>query len=221
MEDDSYFPWNDELDQLLVKSILAIADDKKVDEKGKFANGAHTLLERLMLNEKPNCGVKATPNIVSRCKTLKAKFLAVQELRGLSGAGWDDVKKAVDIDDTSYAEYVEKHPHCAKLNRVHFPCYDGLEKVFGKIRAIGKSAIRLEELDRPVPNIEIPVNMQLGWKSSGSSENQPSPTDQEEQTHNDDQVGGDDGPNPPTPTDKATQSKANHSSASNRRKRAR
>ncbi|CAN1161839.1 hypothetical protein LINPERHAP2_LOCUS24155 [Linum perenne] len=107
MEDDSYFPWNDELDQLLVKSILAIADDKKVDEKGKFANGAHTLLERLMLNEKPNCGVKATPNIVSRCKTLKAKFLAVQELRGLSGAGWDDVKKAVDIDDTSYAEYVE------------------------------------------------------------------------------------------------------------------
>ncbi|CAN1140566.1 hypothetical protein LINPERHAP2_LOCUS11947 [Linum perenne] len=103
----SYFPWNDELDQLLVKSILAIADDNKVDAKGKFANGAHTLLERLMLHEKPNCGVKASPNIVSRCKTLKAKFLAVQELRGLSGAGWDDVKKAVDIEDTSYAEYVE------------------------------------------------------------------------------------------------------------------
>ncbi|CAN1120544.1 hypothetical protein LINPERHAP2_LOCUS255 [Linum perenne] len=103
----SYFPWNDELDQLLVKCILNIADDKKVDAKGKFANGAYVLLERLMLVEKPNCGVKATPNIVSRCKTLKAKFLVVQELRGLSGAGWDDVKKMVDIEDTSYAEYVE------------------------------------------------------------------------------------------------------------------
>ncbi|CAN1825293.1 hypothetical protein LINPERHAP1_LOCUS35955, partial [Linum perenne] len=187
----------DDLDQLLVKSILAIADDKKVDEKGKFANGAHTLLERLMLHEKPNCGVKASPNIVSRCKTLKAKFLAVQELRGLSGAGWDDVKKAVDIDDTSYAEYVEKHPHCAKLNRVPFPCYDGLEKVFGKIRATGKSAIGIEELDQPVPNIEFVGNMQLGWKSSGSGENQPSPTDQDEEAHNDDHVGGDDEPNPP------------------------
>ncbi|CAN1310475.1 hypothetical protein LINPERPRIM_LOCUS28079 [Linum perenne] len=38
----SYFPWNDDLDQLLVKSILAIADDNKVDAKGKFANGART-----------------------------------------------------------------------------------------------------------------------------------------------------------------------------------
>ncbi|CAN1140571.1 hypothetical protein LINPERHAP2_LOCUS11947 [Linum perenne] len=102
-----------------------------------------------MLHEKPNCGVKASPNIVSRCKTLKAKFLAVQELRGLSGAGWDDVKKAVDIEDTSYAEYVE------------------------------------------------------------------------EQAHNDDRVGGDDEPNPPTPSDKATQPKANQSSASSRRKRTR
>ncbi|CAN1140568.1 hypothetical protein LINPERHAP2_LOCUS11947 [Linum perenne] len=217
----SYFPWNDELDQLLVKSILAIADDNKVDAKGKFANGAHTLLERLMLHEKPNCGVKASPNIVSRCKTLKAKFLAVQELRGLSGAGWDDVKKAVDIEDTSYAEYVEKHPHCAKLNRVPFPCYDGLEKVFGKIRATGKGATGLEELDRPVPNIEVPVNMQLGWKRSGSGENQSPPTDPEEQAHNDDRVGGDDEPNPPTPSDKATQPKANQSSASSRRKRTR
>ncbi|CAN1182418.1 hypothetical protein LINPERHAP2_LOCUS35953 [Linum perenne] len=183
-----YFPWNDELDQLLLTSILAIVDDKKVDAKGKFANGAHTLLE------------------------------PVQELRRLSGAGWDDVKKAVDIDDTSYAKYVEKHPHCAKLNRVPFPCYDGLEKVFGKICATGKSAIGNEELDQPVPNIEI---MQLGWKSSGAGENQPSPTDQDEQAHNDDQVGGDDEPNPPTPTDKATQSKVNHSTPSSRRKRAR
>ncbi|CAN1346641.1 hypothetical protein LINPERPRIM_LOCUS40816, partial [Linum perenne] len=138
--------------------------------------------------------------------------------RRLSGAGWDDVKKAVDIDDTSYAKYVEKHPHCAKLNRVPFPCYDGLEKVFGKICATGKSAIGNEELDQPVPNIEI---MQLGWKSSGAGENQPSPTDQDEQAHNDDQVGGDDEPNPPTPTDKATQSKVNHSTPSSRRKRAR
>ncbi|CAN1159452.1 hypothetical protein LINPERHAP2_LOCUS22720 [Linum perenne] len=103
----SYFPWNDELDQLLVQCIQVIAEDKKVDAKGKFANGAYLLLERRMLEKKPNCGVKASPNIISRCKTLKAKFLAIQELRGLSGASWDDVKKMVYISNTSYAEYVE------------------------------------------------------------------------------------------------------------------
>ncbi|CAN0906782.1 hypothetical protein LINGRAHAP2_LOCUS24440 [Linum grandiflorum] len=31
---------------------------------------------------KPGCGVKTDPNIMSRVKTLKQKFLAVQELRG-------------------------------------------------------------------------------------------------------------------------------------------
>ncbi|CAN1133366.1 hypothetical protein LINPERHAP2_LOCUS7609 [Linum perenne] len=63
-----------------------------------------------MLEENTNCGVKANPNIVSRCKTLKAKFLALQELRGLSGAGWDDVKKMVDINDILYVEYVAVRP---------------------------------------------------------------------------------------------------------------
>ncbi|CAN1193245.1 hypothetical protein LINPERHAP2_LOCUS41957 [Linum perenne] len=185
----SYFPWNDDLDQLLVKSILAIADDNKVDAKGKFANGART-----------HCW---------------------NELRGLSGAGWDDVKKAVDIDDTSYAEYVEKHPHCAKLNRVPFPCYDGLEKVFGKIRATGKSAVGNEDLDQPVPVTEVTRNMQLGWKSSESGVNQPSPTDQDEEEHNAGHVGGDDEQNPPTPKVKANQSKVNHATLSTRSKRTR
>ncbi|CAN1149225.1 hypothetical protein LINPERHAP2_LOCUS16905 [Linum perenne] len=82
---------------------------------------------------KPTCGIKADPNIISRVKTLKVKFLAIQELRGLSGAGWDDVGKMVDVDNTVYAEYVQSHPHCAKLNRVSFLLFDGLTFVFGKV----------------------------------------------------------------------------------------
>ncbi|CAN1172014.1 hypothetical protein LINPERHAP2_LOCUS29929 [Linum perenne] len=57
-----------------------------------------------MEQERPRCGLKADPNIISRCKTLKAKFLALQELRGFSG--WDDTKKMVILDETSYADYV-------------------------------------------------------------------------------------------------------------------
>ncbi|CAN1120541.1 hypothetical protein LINPERHAP2_LOCUS255 [Linum perenne] len=211
----SYFPWNDELDQLLVKCILNIADDKKVDAKGKFANGAYVLLERLMLVEKPNCGVKATPNIVSRCKTLKAKFLVVQELRGLSGAGWDDVKKMVDIEDTSYAEYVEKHTHCAKLNRVPFPCYDGLEKVFGKGRATGLGAVGPEDLEQVCPNIDVPNMLTLEWTTPRAEDNQPSPTEQQQHDKPDNPT-TEEIPNPNTPSERAT-----HSAATSARKRVR
>ncbi|CAN1179064.1 hypothetical protein LINPERHAP2_LOCUS33983 [Linum perenne] len=60
----------------------------------------------MLEHDSPGCGVKADPNIVSRVKLLKAKFLAVQELRGLSGAGWDDEQKMVEVEDSSYDEYV-------------------------------------------------------------------------------------------------------------------
>ncbi|CAN1177742.1 hypothetical protein LINPERHAP2_LOCUS33284 [Linum perenne] len=133
-----------------------------------------------MLVDKPGCGIKADPNIISRVKTLKAKFLALQELRGLSGAGWDDGAKQVDIDDTVYAEYVANHTHCAKLNRVPFPLYDALAFVYGKGRATGKTAIGLEELNEACPRLDDPL--MLNWIDTedvndqargGDEENQP------------------------------------------------
>ena len=102
-----YFLWTDELDQMLVKCILALVELNKVDAKGKFAPGAHKDIERMMEEEIPGCGVKADPNIISRCKLLKSKFLAVHELKGLSGAGWCDVNKMVMLDETVYADYVK------------------------------------------------------------------------------------------------------------------
>ncbi|CAN1121055.1 hypothetical protein LINPERHAP2_LOCUS553 [Linum perenne] len=122
-----------------------------------------------MEHEKSGCGVKADPNIISRVKTLKAKFLAMQELRGLSGAGWDDTLKMVDIPDTVYEEYVANHHHCAKLNRVSFPCYDGLAYVFDKVRATGKGAVGPEELERDCPPIDVPNKMLLRWNSEYSN----------------------------------------------------
>ncbi|CAN1170024.1 hypothetical protein LINPERHAP2_LOCUS28753 [Linum perenne] len=151
-----YFPWTDELDQILVRNMHTLVVDKKIDPKGKFNPGAYDELERMMLVDKPGCGIKADPNIISRVKTLKAKFLALQELRGLSGVGWDDSDKQVDIDDNVYAEYVANHSHCAKLNRVPFPLYDALAFVYGKGRATGKTAVGLEELNQACPPIDEP-----------------------------------------------------------------
>ncbi|CAN1148809.1 hypothetical protein LINPERHAP2_LOCUS16689 [Linum perenne] len=150
-KNSGYFHWNDRLDQLLVKSMRTLIDEKKIDPKGKFIAGAYLVLEQMMENESPGCGVKADPNIVSRVKTLKAKFLAMQELRGLSGAGWDDEQKMVELEDSTYDEYVASHRHCAKLNRVPFPCYDG--------------AVGSEELEKGFPPIEVPKTPLLGLET--------------------------------------------------------
>ncbi|CAN1750587.1 hypothetical protein LINPERHAP1_LOCUS4089 [Linum perenne] len=126
-----------------------------------------------MLVDKPGCGIKADPNIISRVKTLKAKFLALQELRGLSGASWDDCAKQVDMDDNVYAEYVANHTHCAKLNRVPFPLYDALAVVYGKGRATGKTAVGLEELNQSCPPIDDSENLMLNWIDTEEVNDQP------------------------------------------------
>ncbi|CAN1160552.1 hypothetical protein LINPERHAP2_LOCUS23383 [Linum perenne] len=42
------------------------------------------------------------------------------------------------------------------MNRVPFPCYDGLACVFGKVRATGKGAVGAEELEKGFPPIQVP-----------------------------------------------------------------
>ncbi|CAN0876400.1 hypothetical protein LINGRAHAP2_LOCUS11294 [Linum grandiflorum] len=180
------FTWNHELDQLLVKCMIEMVEQRKVDEKGK-------------------------------CKTLKSKFLAIQELRGLSGSGWDEKNKMVLLDDHVFAEYVEGHKNCAKMNRYPFACYDGLEYVFGKDRATGSKAIGLDELDVPCPKIEHPTSMMLGWKkkSDDGQTGNDGRDDQEEAYINlYEQVP------PTTPTDKGKRSeKENQSDATSKPKK--
>ncbi|CAN0919441.1 hypothetical protein LINGRAHAP2_LOCUS31464 [Linum grandiflorum] len=202
-----YFSWNDDLDQLLVRSMMTLVESRKIDEKGKFVPGAYVILEEMMEQAQPGCGVKADPNIMSRVKTLKQKFLAVQELRGLSGAVWDEMLKMVILEDHVFSEYVQNHPHCAKLNKVAFPCYDALEFVYGKTRATGASSVGLEELRQkaPCPEIEVSNNLLLGWdKTFVYQTTEPSGVRNEEAEF----VAVDDDVPPVTPTDKAQQSDA-------------
>ncbi|CAN0837584.1 hypothetical protein LINGRAHAP2_LOCUS1849 [Linum grandiflorum] len=112
--------------------MMTLVESRKIDEKGKFVPGAYMILEDMMEHAQSGCSVKADPNIMSRVKTLKQKFLAIQELRELSGAGWDETLKMVILEDHVFAVYVQNHPHCAKFNKVAFPCYDSLEFVYGK-----------------------------------------------------------------------------------------
>ncbi|CAN0899639.1 hypothetical protein LINGRAHAP2_LOCUS20391 [Linum grandiflorum] len=189
------------------KAGLMLVESRKIDPKGKFVAGAYLLLEDMIERAKPGCGVKADPNIMSRVKTLKQKFLAVQELRVLSGAGWDETPKMVILDDHVFAEYVQNHKHCAKLNKVSFPCYDGLEFVYGKARANGAGAVGLDELREkiPCPTIEVPNNLLLGWEPTQFEQpTEPTGMQNEEAKF----VAVDDKVPPTTPTGKAQKSDA-------------
>ncbi|CAN1164752.1 hypothetical protein LINPERHAP2_LOCUS25751 [Linum perenne] len=74
--------------------------------------------------------------------------------------------------------YLEKRTHCAKLNRVFLPLYDGLTFLFGKGRATGKGVVGVEDLNQACPLIEDHQRMMLDW-------NNQSECGDEENNHND------------------------------------
>ncbi|CAN1760493.1 hypothetical protein LINPERHAP1_LOCUS7545 [Linum perenne] len=88
-------------------------------------------------------GIKANPHIKSRIKVFKKQFQIVQELRGLSGVGWNDELKCVSTGDSSFSEHVQNHS--GGWNRKSFPLYDGLLVVFGQSHTNGNGAMVINE----------------------------------------------------------------------------
>ncbi|CAN0860150.1 hypothetical protein LINGRAHAP2_LOCUS7862 [Linum grandiflorum] len=76
-------------------------------QNGTFRPGTYKEMERQLNLLEPECGVRVDPHIQSRLKTLKKKYNGVKELRSLSGAGWNDALKQVEIDPIVYKEYVQ------------------------------------------------------------------------------------------------------------------
>ncbi|CAN1752535.1 hypothetical protein LINPERHAP1_LOCUS4785 [Linum perenne] len=139
-----YYKWTDQTDSVLVECMQDMAKQQQV-ENGQFKAGAFKEIEKMMEVLLVGHGIKASPHIKSRIKVLKKQFQIVQELRGLSGAGWNDELKCVNIEDSSFSEHVQNHSYCSGWNRKPFPLYDGLLAVSGKSRTNGKGALGINE----------------------------------------------------------------------------
>ncbi|TXG63780.1 hypothetical protein EZV62_010774 [Acer yangbiense] len=72
-----------------------------------FKNGYLAQLETMMEAKLPNCGLKASPHIESRVKTLKAKYCALHELLSQSGFGWNDEHMMLMCEKNVYDEWVK------------------------------------------------------------------------------------------------------------------
>ncbi|KAI9075830.1 hypothetical protein K1719_042197 [Acacia pycnantha] len=71
------------------------------------------LLQTMMEAKLPGCGIKATPHITSRLKTLKRLWQTTYDIiygPNTSGFGWDPETKLVTADDDVWEEYLKTHP---------------------------------------------------------------------------------------------------------------
>ncbi|PQQ03133.1 ATPase WRNIP1 [Prunus yedoensis var. nudiflora] len=72
-----------------------------------FKNDYLDKLECMLEAKIPDCGLKASPHIESRVKTLKLKYFALTEMLSLSRFGWNEEKMMLVCEKSVYDEWVE------------------------------------------------------------------------------------------------------------------
>ena len=97
--------WSAGEDKVLVSTLLELATDPHWKCENGFRNGYMVRLEEIIGKALPRCGLKATPHIESRRKTLVSKFRAIAQMLPTSGFLWDDDKKMIFVDRSVYDEY--------------------------------------------------------------------------------------------------------------------
>ncbi|KAK0590106.1 hypothetical protein LWI29_022765 [Acer saccharum] len=132
--------WTIAEDAILVESLQELNQNTMWKAYCGFKNGYLAQLETMMEAKLPNCGLKASPHIESRVKTLKAKYCALHELLSQSGFGWNDEHMMLMCEKNVYDEWVKKRKDASGLFNKPFPHYYALGEIYGKDRATGVNA---------------------------------------------------------------------------------
>ncbi|XP_021756862.1 uncharacterized protein LOC110721936 [Chenopodium quinoa] len=130
--------WTAEEDRVLVSALSDLAVDPHWRCDNGFRRGYMVRLEEVIGHALSGCGLKASPHIDSRLKTLVAKFRAISQMLNTSGFVWDDERKMVYVERVVYDEYCKSHPNCKNLYGVSFLHFQELQNIYGKDYATGK-----------------------------------------------------------------------------------
>ncbi|KAI9432592.1 hypothetical protein H4582DRAFT_2083302 [Lactarius indigo] len=125
---------------------------------------AWTACEAALLGSEKTSGgsPKTFQSIKNRWQRIKQEFKTVKELRGLSGFGWDDVKKTVTATDNVWEAYLtpESHKKARPFrNKKRFPLYDDIAELIDGTQATGANVVRFGQTPgssrTPAPSFTI------------------------------------------------------------------
>ncbi|KAI8530727.1 hypothetical protein RHMOL_Rhmol11G0082100 [Rhododendron molle] len=138
--------WKKTEEDALMKCMLNEAAEMWKAENG-FKMGYFTHLEKEFPKVLPGCTLKANPHIDSKVRYWKSCWARIVDITNLSGFGWDNVNKRIDVEQEVWDAYEKAHSQKAKgLYGKSFPYFDDWCVIFGKDRATGAAAEDYDEM---------------------------------------------------------------------------
>jgi len=99
--------WTKMEDEYLVE-ILEDLVRRGYNRDNGFKNGTHLEVEKKLEEKMPGCGIKASPHIESKMKTLKKHYTLVTDMLDRTGFGWNETLKCVEVDtDDQWESYLK------------------------------------------------------------------------------------------------------------------
>ncbi|BBN68949.1 hypothetical protein Prudu_658S000300 [Prunus dulcis] len=128
--------WTTKEDNTLMECLMELHQNTNWRGDTGFKNGYLNKLETILEVKLPNSGLKASPHIESRVKTLKGKYGALANALSQCGFGWNE------------EEMITKR--CKWFVCKSFPHYYPLGEIYGKERAIGTNAGNVDDDEEDV-----------------------------------------------------------------------
>ncbi|KAK7295758.1 hypothetical protein RJT34_18670 [Clitoria ternatea] len=106
-------------------------------------------------------------NIRNRLKTLKKRYQLLKELLSLTGFKWDETKKMVIANDSTWDDYIKTHPDARVLRGRVFEDYDQFCTIFGHFNE-PLHCNESEVCDERMEALSVcPVNYDINVKDQG------------------------------------------------------
>ncbi|KAK4840253.1 hypothetical protein QYF36_003714 [Acer negundo] len=108
----------------------SVKDGARCDP-GSFKAGTMTQIEKTLTTMLPDSRLRANPHIDSKMRLWKKEYGILYDMLNVSGFGWNDIKKCVEVDSNDVWEvYVQTHKDAEGWRDKSFLLYERLANIF-------------------------------------------------------------------------------------------
>ncbi|GFZ19543.1 hypothetical protein Acr_28g0002480 [Actinidia rufa] len=143
--------WTSKEEEALLVAMLDCLGDKWKGHNG-FKPGFFNVVEKELQKLLPDTTLRSKPNIESKVKGWKEKYVLLANMIRINGFAWNHARQCVDVNDTTvWEEYERTHKGMSGMNGKAFPMFEDWQTLFGYDRATGEMAEDAPEVPDGTP----------------------------------------------------------------------